>query len=51
MEQQAELKAKDDGLPEDFKRKVAAWEKAGVLDRIAGKIDKAIEEIEAGDAR
>ena len=34
MEQQAELKAKKDGLSEDFKRRVVAWEKAGVLDRI-----------------
>lgn len=43
MEQQAELKTEEDGLSEEFKQKMLAWEKAGVFDRLAAKIEEAIE--------
>ena len=51
MEQQTELKAEQDEVSEEFTRKLVAWEKAGVFDRIAGKIEEVVEQAEAGDVK
>jgi len=32
-----------DGVSDDFKRKVAQWEAAGVFDRMAAKVDEMLE--------
>ena len=32
-----------DGVSEEFKRKVARWERAGVFDRIAAKVDEVLD--------
>ena len=32
-----------DGVSEEFKRRVAEWEAAGVFDRIAAKIDEVLD--------
>jgi hypothetical protein len=46
MEQQAELKTGEEELSQDFMQKVAAWGKSGLFDRLAAKIDDALEELE-----
>jgi hypothetical protein len=51
MEQQAELKTKEDSLSKDFKQKVTAWEKAGLFDQIAAKIEEAVEKPCGGDVK
>ena len=37
------METKQHGLSEEFKRKVAKWEAAGVFDRIAAKIDEVLD--------
>jgi len=37
-----------DGLSDEFKRKVAKWDAAGVFDRIAAKVDEVLEKQAAG---
>lgn len=51
MEQQTELKTKEDGVSEGFKQKMSTWEKAGVFDQLAEKIEEAIEKPCGGDVK
>ena len=44
MKQETELVSKEDGLSADFKHKMSAWEENGVFDKMAGKIDKLLED-------
>ena len=44
MEQETE--APEDDVSEEFKQKVAAWEKAGMFDVIVAQIDEAIEKLD-----
>ena len=37
------VQMEQDGVSEEFKRKVAKWEAAGVFDRIAAKVDEALD--------
>ncbi len=44
MKQETELASKEDGLSAYFKQKMLAWEERGVFDKMAGKIDKLLED-------
>ena len=35
-----------EGVSEDFKQRVAKWEKEGLFDRIAAKVDEALEKLD-----
>ena len=35
-----------EGVSEDFKRRVAKWEKEGLFDLIAAKVDEALEQLD-----
>ena len=47
----SKLKALEQELSEDFKRNVGAWERMGIFDEIAAKIDEAIEKLDKEEAR
>jgi hypothetical protein len=42
------VQMEQDGLSDEFKRKVAKWDAAGVFDRIAAKVDEVLEKQAAG---
>ena len=41
------MKTKQHGLSEEFKRRVAKWEAAGVFGRIAAKVDEVLDKEKA----
>ena len=44
MNQKEKSGTEQDGIWEEFKQKVAAWERMGIFDRIPTKIDECVEE-------
>lgn len=46
MKQHAELTTKEGTISEGLKRKMSIWEKAGIFDQLAAKVDEAIEELD-----
>ena len=46
-----ELKRLEEQSFRQFKQKIAAWEKAGVIDQIAAKIDEALEKMDVDELR
>jgi hypothetical protein len=46
MEQQAKLKTGEEELSAHFRQKVAACKKSGLFDRLAAKIDDALDELD-----
>ena len=49
MKQQTEVSQAD--VSEEFKQKVAAWEKAGLFDEIVAQIAEAIEKLDKEEVR